>query len=271
MTTQADFAAIAALDFDRIKTKLCHVESGEGWSRARADAVEVEYRRFLFLMKAYPTEQTVPSVEVDIFWHYHILDTVKYAADCKAAFGYFLHHDPSVGLAGADEAAERLQRAERMDELYAATFGPALATDSAGDYSGRSAVKYAGAALAAAAWCGMATLDKPKAWCGMATSEKVAEKAAAWCGMATSEKAAAWCGMATSEKAAEPSAAWCGMATSEKAADKPAAWCGMATAEKAADKAAAWCGMATSEKAAAWCGMATSEQLAAPADDTVVA
>jgi hypothetical protein len=251
MTTQADFAAIAALDFDRIKTKLCHMESGEGWSRARADAVEVEYRRFLFLMKAYPTEQTVPSVEVDIFWHYHILDTVKYAADCKAAFGYFLHHDPSVGLAGADEAADRLQRAARMDELYAATFGPALATEAAGDYSRRSPVKYTGAALAAAAWC------------GMATSEKVAEKAAAWCGMATSEKAAAWCGMATSEKAA----AWCGMATSEKAAEKSAAWCGMATSEKAA----AWCGMATSETAAAWCGMATSEQLAAPADDTVAA
>ena len=58
MTTQTDFAAIAALDLDRIKTKLCHVESGEGWSRARADAAEVEYRRFLYLMKTYPTESS---------------------------------------------------------------------------------------------------------------------------------------------------------------------------------------------------------------------
>jgi hypothetical protein len=204
MMKQADFAAIAALDLDRIKTKLCHVESGEGWSRARADAVEVEYKRFLFLMKAYPTEQTVPSVEIDTFWHYHILDTVKYAADCKAAFGYFLHHDPAVGLAGESEAAERSRRAERMDELYAATFGAPAA-----------AASYTGAANAAAAWCGMATSDKPKAWCGMATSVK----AAAWCGMATSEKAAAWCGMATSEKAA----AWCGMATSEQAEDEAVA------------------------------------------------
>jgi hypothetical protein len=225
MMKQADFAAIAALDLDRIKTKLCHVESGEGWSRARADAVEVEYKRFLFLMKAYPTEQTVPSVEIDTFWHYHILDTVKYAADCKAAFGYFLHHDPAVGLAGESEAAERSRRAERMDELYAATFGAPAA--AAGHYGDRAAASYTGAANAAAAWCGMATSDKPKAWCGMATSEK----AAAWCGMATSEKAAAWCGMATSEKAA----AWCGMATSEKAA----AWCGMATSEQAEDEAVA--------------------------------
>ena len=237
MSIQAEFAAIAALDLGRIKTKLCHVESGEGWSAARADAVEVEYRRFLHLMKAFPTEQTVPSVEVDIFWHYHILDTIKYAADCKAVFGYFLHHDPSVGLAGASEAPERARRAARMHALYAATFGNAAAQASGG-YCGRSPVTYTGAAVAATAWCGMATSQKAVAWCGMATSEK----AAAWCGMATSEKAAAWCGMATSEKAA----AWCGMATSEKAA--------------------AWCGMATSEPAAAWCGMATSEQVAAPAE-----
>ena len=212
MNKPADFAAIAALDLDRIKTKLCHAESGEGWSRARADAVEVEYRRFLYLMQAHPTEQTVPSVEVDTFWHYHILDTVKYAADCHAAFGYFLHHDPAVGLEGASEAPERARRAARMDELYAAAFGAAPAGPQAGAYCGRapasqaraycgrSPASYCGAATAAAAWCGMATSDKPKAWCGMATSVK----ATAWCGMATSEKAAAWCGMATSEQGTAP-------------------------------------------------------------------
>jgi hypothetical protein len=240
MITQADFAAIAAIDLDRIKTKLCHAESGEGWSRARADAVEIEYRRFLYLMKAYPHEQTVPNVEVDIFWHYHILDTVKYAADCAAAFGYFVHHDPSVGLAGASEALERTERAARLDSLYRATFGPAV--DDKDAYCGRLRAAYCGAYRPAMASRQLGADVNVAAWCGMATSGK----AAAWCGMATSEKAAAWCGMATSEKAA----AWCGMATSEKAA----AWCGMATSEKAA----AWCGMATSEKAAAWCGMATS-------------
>jgi hypothetical protein len=227
MITQADFAAIAALDLDRIKTKLCHVQSGEGWSRARADAVEIEYRRFLYLMKAYPAEQTVPNVEVDIFWHYHILDTVKYAADCAAAFGYFLHHDPAVGLAGASEALERTERAARLDSLYRATFGPAVDGDA---YCGRLRPADCGGQRPAIASRQLAANVNVAAWCGMATSKQ----AAAWCGMATSEKAAAWCGMATSEKAA----AWCGMATSEKAA--------------------AWCGMATPEKTAAWCGMATS-------------
>lgn len=232
MIKQADFAAIAALDLDRIKTKLCHAESGEGWSAARADAVEVEYRRFLYLMKAHPAEQTVPSVEVDTFWHYHILDTVKYAADCHAAFGYFVHHDPAVGLAGASEAADRTRRIARMEALYAEAFS---ANDAAviepGPYCGRAPLNFGGDAPVPAAWCGMATSVKAAAWCGMATSEP----AAAWCGMATSQKAAAWCGMATSEKAA------------------------------------AWCGMATSEKAAAWCGMATSEKVTAPAEEEALA
>ena len=157
MITQTDFAPIAALDLDRIKTKLCHVESGEGWSRARADAVEVEYRRFLYLMKAFPAEQTVPSVEVDTFWHYHILDTMHYAADCEAAFGYFLHHDPAVGLAGDSAAPERFRRAARMNTLYQATFGASPAPTGAASYCG-AAVSYCGAAVsycgAAVSYCG---------------------------------------------------------------------------------------------------------------------
>lgn len=166
MTTPTDFAPIAALDLDRIKTKLCHVESGEGWSRARADAAEVEYRRFLYLMKAFPAEQTVPSVEVDTFWHYHILDTMKYAADCAAAFGYFLHHDPAVGLAGDSEAPERFRRAARMDTLYRATFGQAAfsaspAATGAKSYCG-SAVSYCGSAVS---YCGSAV-----SYCGSAVS-----------------------------------------------------------------------------------------------------
>ena len=65
--------------------------------------MELEYRRFLTLMKKYPHEQTSPLVDVDMFWHYHILDTMKYAADCEAVFGYFLHHFPYVGMRGEED------------------------------------------------------------------------------------------------------------------------------------------------------------------------
>jgi hypothetical protein len=54
MISNNDFALIAALDLNPIKTKLMHKESGEGWSLGHANAIETEYRRFLYLMKAFP-------------------------------------------------------------------------------------------------------------------------------------------------------------------------------------------------------------------------
>src|SRR5689334_13622638 len=114
---------IAALNLDAIKAKLMDSESGEGWSCERADAVEIEYRRFLFLMKAYPAEPASPFLDVDTFWHYHILDTQKYAADCQFAFGYFLHHVPSLDTTGRDAATVHQQAGDRMRDIYERTFG----------------------------------------------------------------------------------------------------------------------------------------------------
>lgn len=122
MKHDATFQAIAALDLEPIKAKLMHHASGEGWSRARADAMASEYRRFLYLTHAFPDEHMAPTVDVDTFWHYHILDTAKYAADCAQLFGYFLHHYPYLGMDGGDEGAEQRGGA-RMRELYEATFG----------------------------------------------------------------------------------------------------------------------------------------------------
>jgi hypothetical protein len=194
MINQADFAAIAALDLGRITTKLCHVASGEGWSPARAAAAEAEYRRFLYLMKAFPAEQTVPSVEVDTFWHFHILDTMQYAADCDKVFGYFLHHDPAVGLDDEAEGAERMRRAERMDNLYAATFGNAPATRAAYCGAAIAAPSYCGAAVATAAYCGRTGVGGV-AYCGAAVAK------AAYCGR-TGVGGVANCGAATTAPAA---------------------------------------------------------------------
>ena len=123
MNSDNHFTPIAALDLDAIKVKLMHEESGEGWSRAHADAVEFEYRRFLYLVKKFPHEQAAPLFDVDVFWHYHILDTMKYAADCDAVFGYFLHHFPYVGLRGEEDLEAHHRVGERMRELYEQTYG----------------------------------------------------------------------------------------------------------------------------------------------------
>ena len=104
MNTNDLLKAVMELDLEPIKMKLMHVASGEGWSLEKANAVEKEYRRFLCLTKMYPEEDTAPLVDVDTFWHYHILDTMKYAADCEQAFGYFVHHSPSLEPQAAHES-----------------------------------------------------------------------------------------------------------------------------------------------------------------------
>jgi hypothetical protein len=119
------FKQVTELDLSPIKLKLMHVESGEGWTQEKTDVVEKEYRRFLCMMKLYPNEDIAPTMDVDTFWHYHILDTMKYAADCEQVFGYFQHHYPYVGLRGGDDDQFRIDSGERMRTLYEATFGEA--------------------------------------------------------------------------------------------------------------------------------------------------
>ena len=146
--------------------------------KRQANAVEFEYRRFLTLMKKYPHEQTSPLVDVDTFWHYHILDTMKYAADCEAVFGYFLHHFPYVGMRGEEDEAALARIGQRMKELYEAEFGE--------DYV-RPAKRAFEGATQANAFCGSPEMQA-NAFCG--SPEKQAN---AFCG-SPEKQANAFCG-----------------------------------------------------------------------------
>ncbi len=97
----------------------------QGWSLERAEAARAEYVRFLTLLQRRPGFMLIPwrneegQDDLDQFWHQHILDTAKYAADCNALFGRMIHHNPHVVRGSGDEkdATEKTQR------LYARTFG----------------------------------------------------------------------------------------------------------------------------------------------------
>lgn len=96
-----------------------------GWSLERAEAARAEYVRFLSLLQRKRGFMLIPwpnkegQDDLDQFWHQHILDTEKYAADCNALFGRMIHYNPHVvrGSGNEKDAIEKTQR------LYARTFG----------------------------------------------------------------------------------------------------------------------------------------------------
>ena len=84
--TQEVVAAIQALELESVKIRLMDPELGEGWPRDYADAIEQAYKTYLTMLAKHQerAEQIMLSKDVDEFWHTHILQTMKYAADCEA-------------------------------------------------------------------------------------------------------------------------------------------------------------------------------------------
>lgn len=114
---------INVIDFTMVKLKLQEPPyEGHGWSASQADIAEIEYKRFLALKRKYPEKDIVPHLDIDIFWHQHILDTEKYARDCEAIFGFFLHHFPYFGMNGPEDEQNLQDAFEETKHLYAENF-----------------------------------------------------------------------------------------------------------------------------------------------------
>lgn len=101
---QSVMAEIGAIDLCMVKRKLMDKEEGQGWTQEYVDFVEKRYRRYLCMIRIDPNGSAVPTKEIDLFWHQHILDTRAYANDCETIFGYFLHHFPYFGMRGEEDA-----------------------------------------------------------------------------------------------------------------------------------------------------------------------
>ncbi|WP_395315919.1 hypothetical protein [Variovorax sp. UC74_104] len=238
-TLEQTIAAIEALDLTMIKFKACRKEDGYGWSPGYANQMEVAYKRYLMLHARHPELTLAPEQDVDRFWHMHILDTRKYAADCEATFGYFLHHFPYLGLRGEDDAKALQAAFEEMQRLSAEEFGePASAPrrEATGDAAAWCSLE---AAKPAAAWCSLEAGKPSAAWC----SAEAVKPTAAWCSLEAAKPSAAWCSL----EAAKPAAAWCSL----EAGKPSAAWCSL----EAAKPAAAWCSLEAGKPAAAWCSL----------------
>ena len=114
---------IRNLDLVCIKFKLLQPRPEGAWTLEKADEVELSYKRFLELNLKYRQDTIVPNRDIDTFWHYHILDTEKYAADCADCFGHFLHHFPYSGLRGDEDLANLKENYRKTKDKFMTEFG----------------------------------------------------------------------------------------------------------------------------------------------------
>lgn len=122
------------------KLKLPKNKEGEGWTALRCASAALEYKRFLTLIKLYPSEIFVPNKIMDEVWHRHILDTAAYREDCSKVFGCFLDHYPYYGLNGKSDMNNLLTDFEKTKRLYKATFGEEMDRSSVATRCGKDHV-----------------------------------------------------------------------------------------------------------------------------------
>ena len=84
----------------------------EGWTLEKLDAVELEYRCWLQLVRDHACLPIVPGRDCDAFWHAHILTLGLYLEHCQQLFGGPLLHWPFSGALGEADAAEQRARFE---------------------------------------------------------------------------------------------------------------------------------------------------------------
>lgn len=123
MRQESSFQPFKLLDLDPILFLMTEASERECWSPLLATVTATWYRRFLYLCKLHPAARLVPTAPIDVFWHYHILDTVKYHEDCEGLFGYYLHHFPYLGARGPEDQLELAREFQNTLRLFQEHFG----------------------------------------------------------------------------------------------------------------------------------------------------
>ena len=139
LVAEERLSRVDELDLEPVVYTLMHPRSGTPpLSQAGADRAVALYRCFLMLCVLYSERTLAPSRPVDDAWHAHLLDTVKYAADCERVFGRLLDHFPYAGLRGEDDRRAWQAHFEQTRTLFRDHFGadigrqPAASTSSHG-------------------------------------------------------------------------------------------------------------------------------------------
>lgn len=116
---------LTQLDLEPIAYRLIH-SNQEKWNIKQTNQAISAYLMFLLLVYLYPNSQLVPNQEIDRVWHYHILDTIKYAEDCEMLFGRFIHHFPYFGKRGKMDENNLQTAFEQTQVLFQEHFGTSM-------------------------------------------------------------------------------------------------------------------------------------------------
>ena len=130
--------AVAGIDLDRIVWKVINDPYKPEMSDDDVLRAVHQYRRFLSLKLRFPGANLIPTDDIDLIWHTHILDTGNYASDCRMLFGSFLHHDPYFGEFGNETQEEMGEMFNETSELWAKEYGETLETPALFRCSGKS-------------------------------------------------------------------------------------------------------------------------------------
>jgi hypothetical protein len=123
---QAFLKKLQELDLELIAHQLMQ----SGWSHQQTSHAIMHYRMFLFLVYLHPNTKLVPTQEIDLVWHYHILHTRKYRKDCQMLFGRFIDHEPDFQLRSQADSQMLDTAFVQTQALFEQYFGQAAFGDT---------------------------------------------------------------------------------------------------------------------------------------------
>lgn len=118
--------SVKSLDLQRISWKVKNSSHKPEMSDEEIKMAINRYRKFLTLKIRYPKVNLVPTEDIDLVWHTHILDTENYAADCENLFGRFLHHKPYFGEFSEESQDDMGNFYNETSDLWEKEFGEKL-------------------------------------------------------------------------------------------------------------------------------------------------
>jgi hypothetical protein len=86
-------AATARIDFSHVRA-IC--QRMYGWSERKTVHIQYQYEVFWGICAIGLQREIYETLDVDNFWHVHVLHTQEYREDCKSVFGRFLEHVPCL-------------------------------------------------------------------------------------------------------------------------------------------------------------------------------